>query len=369
MLDPYTLNISQNTGTLCHYGKCDAGMAASATSIVCADFIGWGDDYFNLKYYMQVTKNASAVGTAPENEIRQITDFATATGTFTVTAFSANVQENDEIAVFHETIVFSHKDRARLDLGWHQQAPLIETFRGYLDQDTRIAANSAITPTQVAEQCARYPGAAAWTYRGDGTCTVNVVQTSIPWFALASGGVNGNRTGLAALHPIYISTSSPYTLAFPNDERLVWECLIIPDATNNNGNVGWWFAGIANEGVEGNYATSEDDDKTAFANFFRIGFCTANAADKTAVGISCDGAAVSATAAFDMTAFNTACHLKFVFDIGTGVEFFHNGVSKGTIAANLASGQMIPFFLAHRITGTVTMYVYPMVRLYYQNGV
>ena len=40
------------------YGTCDSGMGASTTVIVSADFIGFGDDYFNNKYYMTIIKNA-----------------------------------------------------------------------------------------------------------------------------------------------------------------------------------------------------------------------------------------------------------------------------------------------------------------------
>jgi hypothetical protein len=85
-------------------GKCDSGMGASATVIVSSDFEGFGDDYFNSKYYMQIVKNANSVGNAPENQIRNITDFVDSTGTFTVDAFGANVEENDEFLIIHELL-------------------------------------------------------------------------------------------------------------------------------------------------------------------------------------------------------------------------------------------------------------------------
>lgn len=83
------------------WGACDVGMAASATTIVSAALVGYGNDFFNTRFFMQVIKNANSAGNAPEGEIRQITDYVSATGTFTVTAFSANVEENDVVLIFH----------------------------------------------------------------------------------------------------------------------------------------------------------------------------------------------------------------------------------------------------------------------------
>ncbi len=87
------------------YGTCDSGMGASTTVIVCADLAGFGNDYFNNKFHMEVLLNANSVGNAPERTQRQITDYVSATGTFTVTAFGANAEENDKIRIVHESQV------------------------------------------------------------------------------------------------------------------------------------------------------------------------------------------------------------------------------------------------------------------------
>jgi hypothetical protein len=87
-------------------GTCDADMGASTTIIDCLELAGYGNDFFNGKYWMQVLLNANSVGAAPEINYRQITDYVSATGVFTCTAFSANVEANDEIAVLHESLSF-----------------------------------------------------------------------------------------------------------------------------------------------------------------------------------------------------------------------------------------------------------------------
>lgn len=92
------------------YGTCPSGMGASTTVIVCADLAGFGNDYFNNKFYIQILLNANSVGNAPETQVRKITDYVSSSGTFTCDAFGANVEENDKIVVMHESLVAIGRD-------------------------------------------------------------------------------------------------------------------------------------------------------------------------------------------------------------------------------------------------------------------
>jgi len=105
-------NLIPDVGGLVFSGTCDTGMGASQTTIVCAHLSGKTDDFFNTKYYMQVIKNTNSVGASPEPEVRQITDYVSATGTFTVTAFGANVEATDKIMVLHESLVIIGRNDA-----------------------------------------------------------------------------------------------------------------------------------------------------------------------------------------------------------------------------------------------------------------
>jgi len=87
------------------FGICDPAMVASTTDIVCPNLAGLGDDIFNDEFWMQVIHNDDAPSTAPEREIRRIADYVSATGTFTTDAFSANVEADDIVCVFHESIM------------------------------------------------------------------------------------------------------------------------------------------------------------------------------------------------------------------------------------------------------------------------
>jgi len=93
-------------------GSCDAGMTPSTTTIVSSQLAGYGDSIFDLRYYVQVIKNANSVGAAPEGEVKQITAYVSATGTFTTDAFSVNVEENDKILVMHESLVIPGRNDA-----------------------------------------------------------------------------------------------------------------------------------------------------------------------------------------------------------------------------------------------------------------
>ena len=87
------------------FGVCDPGMAASTTVLLLTNLAGFPNDIFNTEFWVQVIHNASAPGTAPEREIRRVTDYVGATGAFTCDAFTVNVEANDLVCVFHESIL------------------------------------------------------------------------------------------------------------------------------------------------------------------------------------------------------------------------------------------------------------------------
>ena len=86
------------------FGECAPDMVASTITVRCPNLAGLGDDLFNTEFFMQVLNNVNAPGAAPEPEVRQITDYVSGTGTFTVNAFSANVEAGDQVCIFHNLI-------------------------------------------------------------------------------------------------------------------------------------------------------------------------------------------------------------------------------------------------------------------------
>jgi len=120
-------------GGLVFAGTCDTGMTGSTTTVVCAGLAGYVDDSFNNKYYMQIILNANAAGVAPEDQVRQITDYDSTTGTFTTAAFGANVEEADKFLVLHESFMFN---------GLDIDAITTDSLQGKIGTDTELADRS-----------------------------------------------------------------------------------------------------------------------------------------------------------------------------------------------------------------------------------
>ena len=103
-INPYTgeVILTELPQGLAFAGRTNSDMTPSATAVVCAQLAGYGDNYFNNHFYLQVIKAGAA---APESEIRKITNYVSLSGTFTVAAFSQVVDAADEILVIHESLM------------------------------------------------------------------------------------------------------------------------------------------------------------------------------------------------------------------------------------------------------------------------
>ncbi len=81
----------------------------SPTTVVSTDLIGFGDNFFNNQFYMQVVQSGAAV---PEPKVRKITDYTSNTGSFVVDTFTDNVDTGDDILIMHESLVAIGRDDA-----------------------------------------------------------------------------------------------------------------------------------------------------------------------------------------------------------------------------------------------------------------
>jgi hypothetical protein len=146
-----------STGSILLKGTAPAA-TSSTTEVVIAALAGYEDDFFNNQFYMQVLKNANSAGNSPEKQTRKITDYDSATGTFTTDAFSAAIEEDDIILILHESAVAMGRNDADNVFDSSSVAPnadgsglerlehlkdLLTTIAGYID--TEVAAIKAIT--------------------------------------------------------------------------------------------------------------------------------------------------------------------------------------------------------------------------------
>ena len=79
-------------------GLCETN--STGTTVIAGTLGGYGDDVFNEGWSLVcIFDTGGAVGTLPSGEVRDITDYATATGTFTTAAWSAALTAGDYVAL------------------------------------------------------------------------------------------------------------------------------------------------------------------------------------------------------------------------------------------------------------------------------
>ena len=102
----FSIGIGPGTG-LWMFGIVDATQVASQVTVITNNLPNIPTDLLEGQFWMQVINNTSAPATAPEGEFRNITAFVQggALQTFTVDAFSANVEAGDMVAIFHEAVL------------------------------------------------------------------------------------------------------------------------------------------------------------------------------------------------------------------------------------------------------------------------
>ena len=75
----------------------------NVTTFAASSLAGYGDDYFN-DWFVYVTRDSAGAGAAPQGELSQITDYVSATGTFTHAAFTVPLAATDEVIILHSAI-------------------------------------------------------------------------------------------------------------------------------------------------------------------------------------------------------------------------------------------------------------------------
>jgi hypothetical protein len=130
----------------------------SKTAVAITVLAGYGDDFFNNQFYMQILKNANSAGNAPEKQTRKITDYVSATGTFTMDAFGAAVEASDICLILHESQVAVGSNNAdnifdSSTVAANADGSVLERLEAIKDQintvddyvDTEVAAIKAMT--------------------------------------------------------------------------------------------------------------------------------------------------------------------------------------------------------------------------------
>lgn len=168
--------------------------AASTTAPVVDKLAGFGNDYFNNEWYMTVIKDTAGANAAPEGETRLITDYVSATGTFTVTAFTVALADGDIVSVSHKNLIETHVQGEKASAG----ATAVMVTADVLF----TIANGPIEVLSLVSQCVTGNDATATTLQYTATPTVgdatNFSGSSASLASMTAGeGVVLNGTALS----------------------------------------------------------------------------------------------------------------------------------------------------------------------------
>lgn len=130
----------------------------STTAVAITALAGYGDDFFNNQWYMQILHNENSATNAPEKQTRKITDYVSATGTFTMDAFGAAVEAGDLCLILHESAAAIGSDNAdnvfaSTNVAANADGSVLERLEALKDQidtvdnfvDTEVAAIKTMT--------------------------------------------------------------------------------------------------------------------------------------------------------------------------------------------------------------------------------
>lgn len=125
----------------------------SPTNVASTDLIGFGDNFFNNQFYMQVIQAGGAV---PEPKVRKITDYTSNTGLFIVDTFTDNVDVGDDILIIHESlIVIGRNDTDNVfdssSVAFNENGSMLERleFISKIFSNSTVYTSSAATVTSI----------------------------------------------------------------------------------------------------------------------------------------------------------------------------------------------------------------------------
>jgi len=217
--------------------------AASGTAIV-AELAGFGNDFFNDEYFMYVVFDVGGASAAPEGEYRLITDYVSATGTFTINNFGTALAPNDEVLVLHKSIVndINNVSYTGTNTAASTTAPVVDKLAGfgndYFDDQwfmtvIKDAAGSSAAPEGETRLITGYVSATGtFTVTAFGTALADGDIVSVVSKNLIETHVQGEKSSTTST-AVMTNGDTIFTVANGPIEilSLVSECITLNDAT------------------------------------------------------------------------------------------------------------------------------------------
>jgi hypothetical protein len=196
-------DVSNISGGLAYKAICTSD--GTATTAIASGMIGYGNDVFNDKYYIQIIYNASGAGTSPEPKTRKITDYESVSGTFTFATVTDAPITNDIILIFHESLAATGRNGADSDFSSssvvaNENGTILERLE-QIQEATNIGTGSSLPANKSLYDIigTAYVDAGG----GFGTDSINsdltAIDTEVETVSLAQAGGNRNSNVRAGL--------------------------------------------------------------------------------------------------------------------------------------------------------------------------
>lgn len=287
------------------------------------------------------------------------------------------IGKNDDAAAMNTTLFAGQQDiyneiaglsmlstdeKAMLAAERFGQIPIFEDWGGLVDINQFTAPGiDDLTLCQ-----SRHPWATGWILKEDGGANSLIVSfgDDRSLFGLKTGNVTGEVAQLCSLREYRIGATG-FEYFAPSDERLIFEVLVRPEATNDPAMD--WFVGFSH----GNGATFLTTPELVSQTTRRYGFAIDG--DTNIYGISADGTTGEVTSDHDLVSLHDrSVYLKAIYDIGTDIKFYVDSTLIGTLSTNLpttAEETGFMFFLYSQTTENDDRYsMFFPIRCRWQNG-
>lgn len=259
-----------------------------------------------------------------------------------------------------KTVALKADEKALLSAERFSQVPVFENWAGIVDINQILTAGI----DDLALMQSRHPWAAPWYAKEDGaTMTIQTSGISRPRLNVTTTANLGEVAQAACGRQFYVGYTGQDVFA-PIDERLIFECIIIPEIVGDV--IMDWFVGFYNANASQYLTTPELITEVTKR---RWGFAIDG--DTNIYGIACDGVAAEVTSDHDLVGTDTQRCLKAVYDIDTGIEFFVDGVSIGTLNTNKPTNPsegFLFFFYMQTVEANNKQLVNYLTRIRWQNG-
>jgi len=210
---------------------------AGAPNFQCSNLIGFGDDFFK-DYWSYVVRDAGGAGAAPQGEMLECTGYDSATGDFTVAAYTAAIAVGDKVLLIHPAIA----SLINTTYGLSALKTLIDAIETKLDTPATFKADvstletdtnpKVMGRTQIVVEAIDLDNTAIGTYHTLIGTTQNVIIESLIFRCTRDLSGDAGFTGISlqtddTTNQVFVSQADGVKANLTADSQLAWTGAIL----------------------------------------------------------------------------------------------------------------------------------------------